>query len=443
MKGVREDGFSDEDAVKKEDEGFIKRLIGLRDRMKLGPHHKMERFTIATAVAMVFMLFFTVLAFGSHRSDVENLSSSQASFTERFDFSLSGQSGRVIGVYGDETKRDAMLLFQFDDPTAMSSNAENYELFVTKDGRSSLSAEDAPAVDFTLFGTTGYGVVRFQSQTEDPIKPQLMNVTIRANASLANEGAGAVATDDGIVDESFNDFDQAQMLVNPGAVNIEIVEGMAAGETDPAKLYIPMVAEAEDTTIRESIATEVSKMDTMLSRSDEYLGRIEASGFETPDVPWFIEGDEINDDGELIINEDVARSHDIDIYDHTIRDGYLNQVIDNLSQYEDYMMSKSEAEADPVDKAAELQRESVPSIDTLTKADGSTVAMESIVTGSSAAANVAAKDATQSLLSTWREYLTAKQTIQRRLKGELIVLDADVRSQSELSTTHEDAATFY
>lgn len=443
MKGVREDGFNNDDEEVVEDPGFIKRMIGVRDKFKLGPHHKMERFTILVGAAIVFLLMFTVMGFASHRSDVANLSSSQASFTERFDFSLSGQSGQVIGVYSDESRQDSMVLFQFDDPSAMSSNAENYELFVTKDGRSSLSEADAPAVDFTLFGTTGYGVVRFQSQTDEPIQSQLMSVTIRANASLASDGSGAIESDDGIVDESFNDFDQAQMLVNPGAVNIETIEGLVAGETDPAKLYIPLVAEAEDATIRESIATEVSVMDTLLSRSDEYLGRIEASGFETPDVPWFIEGDEINDEGELIVNEDVARSHDIDIYDHTIRDGYLNQVIDNLSQYEDYMMSKSEAEADPVDKAAELQRESVPSIDTLTKTDGSTVAMESIVTGSSAAANVTAKDATESLLTTWREYLTAKQTVQRTLKGELIVLDADVRSQSELSTTHEDAATFY
>lgn len=445
MKGVGDDDYNESQEVEDQDaeSGFIKKMKATRDKLKLGQHHKMERFTILTGGAFVFLFLFTIMAFVSHRSDVENLESSQAAFTETFAYSLSGQQGQLRGVYGDESKTDVMVLFQMDDPTAMSANADNYELFVTKDGRQSLAPDYPLDVEFSLFGSTGYGLVRFQSTNDAPIESQTLNVTIRANASLAAEGDGAVETEEGVVDESFNDFDQASMIVNPGSVNIEPIEGLATGEDDPTKLYIPLVAEEQEAAILEKIAARTSELGTFLNRSDEYLGRIESAGFVPPEEPWYIAGDEISEDGHFVSNEDVARSHDFDYTEHTIRDGYLNQVIDGLYEYEEYMASKSDQDQDPVAQATEYQRESVPAVESLTKTDGSTVALEMIITGSSSATNVAGKDATESLLTTWGDYLSAKQDLQRQLMGELLILDAEVRSQAELFTNKEDAATLY
>lgn len=442
MKGVREDGFDAQEA-EQDEPGFLKRMIGARDKLKLGPHHKMERFTIMTGAAMLCMLLFTVMAFASHRSDVANLESSQAMFTDAFTYSLSGQSGELRGVYGNEARTDVMVLFEMTDPSAMSANAENYELFVTKDGRNSLDEANAPSVDFALFGPTGYGIVRFQSQTGEPIKSEALNVTIRSNETLASDGEGAVDTGDGTVDESFNEFDQAQMIVNPGSVNVEVLEGFEAGETDPSELYIPLVAKAEEADILERIEETTAEMHTLYNRSDEYLGRVESAGFVPPEEPWYIAKDSFTDDGEYVPGERVARSHDFDYTEHSIRDGYLNQVMNGLSEYEAYMAARSEAEQDPVEQAAESERETVPMVDTLKKSDGSSVNLDTIVTGSSSATSVAAKDATESLLSTWRDYLSSKQELERTLMGELLILDAEVRSQAELYTENEDAAIFY
>ena len=195
-KGVRQDDFKIDTSQEDEDApGFFEKAKGVRDKLKLGPHHKMERFTIMAGASIAFLLLFAVMSFASHRSDVANLESSQASFTEAFDFSLSGQTGTVEGVYGDENNTDVMVLFSFDDPTAMSNNADNYELFITKQNRGSMNEETAPNVQMGIFGSTGHGVIRFSSKTGEPIESELLNVVIRANTTLASGGGGAMETD--------------------------------------------------------------------------------------------------------------------------------------------------------------------------------------------------------------------------------------------------------
>lgn len=442
-KGVRQDDFKIDTSQEDEDEpGFFEKFKGLRDKLKLGPHHKMERFTIVAGASIAFLLLFAVMSFASHRSDVANLESSQASFTEAFDFSLSGQTGTVEGVYGDENNTDVMVLFSFDDPTAMSNNADNYELFITKQNRGSMNEETAPNVQMGIFGSTGHGVIRFSSKTGEPIKSELLNVVIRANTTLASGGGGAMETD-GVVDESFDNFDQATLVINPGAVNVDVLDNIKPGEEDPRRLYTALVAEAEAEAVHEEIEATTSELATLLNRSEEYTGRLTSGGFIPPKTPSFIEGDKINDDGVLVSNNTVVQGHEFNYWSKSIWDGYLNQVINDFSQYEEYMHRHSDDYDNEEVANARAEMEDVQDPMMLKKEDGSEVILDNVETGTSSSTNVAAKEAVESLTATWREYLINKQALQQTHMGDLLVIDAEIQAQNGAYSTATNKVTWY
>ena len=111
MKGLKNHKPSDADigAEEQEKSTLGKRFEALRDKLKLGPHYRMERFTAMLGVTVSMLLLFSVLSFVTYRADVAQSVSAQAVYTEDFSFSLSGQKVYVEGVYGHKDKTDVMF----------------------------------------------------------------------------------------------------------------------------------------------------------------------------------------------------------------------------------------------------------------------------------------------------------------------------------------------
>lgn len=416
---------------------FFQRLEGLRDKLKLGPHHKMERFTAMLGVTVVMLLFFSILSFTSYRSSVAENVSAQAIYTEDFNFSLSGQKVRVEGVYGNKDKTDVMILLRIQNPESMSADANNYELFITGE-KDSLSYK--PDVTFSLFGATGYGIIRFQNS--EPIPKEIANITIRANAELSAPGSGSSRRDE-TTDGSFQKYDQGRLFVNPGADGVTTLKGMKPGEMEPTKLYTVLVAEKRDAAIREEIKKQTTELGQLLNREKEYTNRLVSAGYEPPKAPWFVDGDYINDDGVFVSAQDLAGAFAFDYSKKTIRDGYINQVMDDFSSFDAYM--KEHSDKGSTQKGDPLKKEQVERVDSIQSEDGGVLDLTVVATGSSPSAQVAAKDSVESLQTTWRAYLTAKSKLQKNLMRELLILDADVQSQTSSYSvqTGKDAVTFY
>ncbi|WP_145142322.1 hypothetical protein [Paenibacillus sp. Y412MC10] len=403
---------------------LFERLIRLRDRFKFGPHHRMERFTIMLSATVAFLLLFSGLSLAQDRSNVARQVSSQARYTESFTFSLSGQKMYVDGVFGDPDHTDVMVLLRLQDPKGMSVDASNYQLFITGLNK---SLDSGPKTTFSMFGSTGYAVVRFQSDA--PISKRILDVTIRANEQLTSQAGSKSSGDKSNTDGSFAKYDQGRFYVNPGADNITILDWLAPGEKNPAKLYTALVAEAKDEQIREQLKTQTSEMNNLLKRAKEYTNRLVAAGYEAPKTPWFVEGDYIDENGGLVAAKNLAGAHLFDYSTKTIRDGYIKQVMGSLSEFDEYMKKKTESTNIATDDKNAARKEQVEQIDILKNEDGSTLDLRLVSTGTSPSAQVAAKDSTESLQQTWRSYLSIKQKVQRDLMRSLLVLDSDVLSQ--------------
>lgn len=438
MKGLKNNKVTEVDVEEQEASSFSKRMEALRDRLKLGPHHKMERFTAMLGVTLSMLLLFSVLSFVSHKSNVAHNVSAQTVYTKDFNFSLSGQKVYVEGVYGNEDKTDVMILLRMQNPASMSIDANNYELFITGQ-KKSLSYK--PTVTLSLFGSTGYGIIRFQDS--EPIPKEIADITIRANADLtAPNGSGSSSRGDS-ADGSFQKYDQGRFFVNPGADGVKTLDGLKAGETEPTKLYTALVAEERDEEIRAEIKKRTDELGKLLNREKEYTNRLVSAGYEPPKAPWFVEGDYIDDNGTFVAAQNVSGAFTFDYSTKTIRDGYINQVMNDLSSFDAYMKERSEKAL--MQKADPLKKEQVERVNTLKNEDGGVLDLNAVATGTSPSAQVAAKDSVESLQATWRSYMTAKTKLQRDLMRDLLILDADVQSQkfSYSVQVENDGVTFY
>lgn len=446
LHGVKEGGVIQDhqvpDMSEQDEQSFIERMVDRmgdwKDKLRLGPHHKMERFATMVGSTVFFLLLFALMAFVTYRTDVAEYRASQAVFTKDFAFSLSGQRGTIQGVYGNEDKTDVMVLFQFSNPGDMSANAENYELFITGEKR---SMRYEPKVTFALFGTTGYGIVRFTH--DEPLRSEILNITIRAHETLSQSDSTPRLPED--ADGTFEKYDQARFFVNLGADAVETLDGFEHGENDPRLLYTLLVANAKDIEIREKIDEHTEQLRTLLARENEYVNRLTSSGYVAPDRPWFIAGDYVDDDGVFRPATLLSNAHDFDYWTHTIRDGYLHQVVSDVSEFGVYMESKTTRTSDLEARKDTERQEQVDRVDMLITADGSEIPLASIVTGRSASAEVSAKDAIETLLGIWRSYLTEKGRLQRETLRELLLLDADIQSQPKSYSEHsgDSAYTFY
>ncbi|PAE87725.1 hypothetical protein CHH72_16950 [Shouchella clausii] len=440
MKGLKNQKATEEEqgTDKQEKISFIQRLQNVRDKLKLGPHHKMERFTAMLGATLTALILFTALSFVTHRSNVVQSVSAQAVYTESFNFSLSNEKMYVEGVFANEDKTDVMILLRMQNPENMSSDASNYELFITGE-KDSLTYE--PDVTFSLFGSTGYGVIRFQD--DEPIPKEVADITIRSNADLAGRDGSGTSGEKDSNDGSFGEYDQGKLFVNPGAEDVTTLDWLETGETEPTKLYTALVAESLDQEIRDEMQEQTDELGKLLNREKEYANRLVSAGYEPPETPWFVNGDYIDENGVLVAARDLAGAFTFDYSTKSIRDGYINQIMNDLSSFDEYMEehSKNESEA----KMDSTREEQVQRIDTIKNEDGAELDLTSVATGSSPSAQVAAKDSVESLQGTWREYLNIKSKLQRDLMRKLLILDADVQSQafSYSVQSDKDAVTFY
>lgn len=440
MKGLKNHKTTEENEESdiQEKSSFGKRLEFLRDKLKLGSHHKMERFTIMLGAALSFLLLFSALSFVTYRADVSQNVSAQAVYTEDFNFSLSNEKMFVEGVYGNKDKTDVMVLLRMGSPGTMSTDANNYELFITGE-KKSLSYE--PDVTFSLFGATGYGIIRFQY--DDPIPREIVDITIRSNVELSGQDGSGTSGEKDSTDESFANYDQGKLYVNPGAEGVQPINWLATGDTDPTKLYTALVAEALDEEIHTRIQEQTDELEKLLNREKEYTNRLVSAGYVPPDTPWFVGGDYIDDNGVFVAANDLAGAFNFDYSTKSIRDGYINQVMDDLSSFDAYMEEHLESENS--DKANDSRKEQVDRVESLKSEEGAVLDLNMVTTGSSPSEQVAAKESVESLQATWRTYLTTKSKLQRELMRELLILDADVQSQKSSYSVHsdKDAVTFY
>ncbi|WP_444961790.1 hypothetical protein [Nocardiopsis sp. M1B1] len=331
-------------------------------KLKLGPHHAIERFGVITSVvAATFAMLLVgtiVSATANNRARLDETALYTASFTT----SRTELSGTVDGVYTNGEGTRALVLMRFDDSAAgsFSTDAANYQAFLTGSNEQLDTQALATAItgSIVVFGSTGYlGVVL---ESDAPFEQQIASLTLRANSELVyKEGTGRELREDLQDDGSFTEFDQWRLFVNPGASGTEEAASLEGESVDPAALYYELVVAEQEQEIRAAMDEQLMEMRTVLARIDEYDGemsRVNVDGvfIEPPQVPVQVDGDAVTGEpadaeteSTLALETDWVdpRGYDFDWRSGSVEEGYLDAVMPaDETSYVTFLGEKARAE---------------------------------------------------------------------------------------------------
>lgn len=433
---------------------FTETFKTVKRRLKLDSHYVMERSGIFFgAIALTGVMVLTgsaVSAKFSGQGEFEN----RAVWSQTFTTSKTNMNGEVEGVYTNTRGDRALILMSFDDAAQVSTNAADYQAWLLgSDEKMGTEGLDTPGItaQMEIFGSTGYMGVLLES--DQPFAEQVINLTMRSNAELAETDNALSDSDakklaDG--DETFRTYDQWRVYVNPSAKEAEPIEALESSSFDPAQAYYETVAKVDETEAKGKLDKQLVEMRTHLAQIEAYTEdmattKVDGLSLRPPEVPDLIDGDEVtgesaaeSDDGEstLALKTDTVApgGFNINWRAGNTYDGYLEGIVPDGESYVKFLAGKA-------DEAGETTDE-----DTTEVSDLEWVLSD----GTNLGTDYAGSDTTMrpltsvmnNLSQAYQDYATAKKKYQSDLTLELLALDVDLRDVQTNSSTRSDDKFF-
>lgn len=410
-------------------------LSKFTDKFKfMGKHYRMERFIIFFSILALLMIITTGFGLKSKINKDRQIISDDVIYTRDFVTSRTEVAGKVVDVYTNTDKTKAFLLLKFENLSAISTNAENYQMFMTAANVSQNPQKfTAPAASIYNFGSTGYMGVYFVK--EDGFDKQIMTLTFRCNSELVEIKEKSDA-EEVTRDKSFEKYDQFVVNFNPGGAKATIMECLNSDITPTySDLYNQGIVIIEEAAIREELDTLLDKLRVDLNAIAEYQERLVAQwGVVIPEVPISIRGDKVTGtklDGDLTLHTDyvMARGFHFDWRNGSIKDGYLEKLMSNeYNSYEAFFADKNREISNDGFRTKEIKWQLV---------DG--MYLEDLNIGGSGGSRdryTRINNDIQRLLQSWETYQADKSMYQTSKLRELLMLELDLRSIDRITTVN-------
>lgn len=316
-------------------------MANILSKLKLDNHHKIERFGVVVLSLALALLIVTGTTVGSWYRVQHRKLGSQAIYTTEFKTSRTGVGGNVEQIFRNNDQTAVFVLMKFGSMANISSDAKNYQIFLT--GKSSAGHTEklicAPSGVLYIFGSTGYFGVYLKDV--NGFQPQLVDMTIRHNSSLVTGEYGNAQDDD----ESFKYYDQFKVLFNPGGTDAVVSDSLAQGELVVRDMYENMITREKEHAYKIALNEDLEAMQKTLGLIEEYEDRLVRDKIVVPDAPRVIRGDKIEgpsmEDGsyELISSTAVTGAYDFDWKNGSIKEGY-SDVTDDVVKAAAYLNEK-------------------------------------------------------------------------------------------------------
>ena len=263
-------------------------------KFKFFKHGGIERFGITFVVVIGLFIGLFVAMSNMRNKDIAKAIKYDPIYMSDFKLSKSGTEGKVLGVYTNSEKTKSLVILKLSDTGLVSTNAEDYKLFLTpaKAAGNPRTKFNAGASFFT-FGDTGYMGILFTSATG--FNNELAQIIIRNQSKLLDvddEKSKQAMSEN----ESFKFFDQGVFYINMGAINTPVLKILDNDELNLQEVYSNVVLKARDSDVRVALDTTIQSMVDTKKVIEEYhdiLVRFSANGLTVVDtpVPSFIEDD--------------------------------------------------------------------------------------------------------------------------------------------------------
>lgn len=400
--------------------------MGIGEMFSKRAHYRMELFSIAFFVLCALMLVVTIGCVVGHVTKQSVDLTSRALYTTEIQTSRTGVTGKVEQIYTDDSHSAAFVLMKFDDISKISTDANNYQMFLTGADveKNTQDIKGSPAGSFYVFGNTGYVGAYFKNV--GGFEPQIWYLVVRCNAEIVQPRDVETLENMAFDDRSFAKFDQFAVYFNPGASEAEPLACLNnSAAPDAYELFGQAVLTAEEADVHTNLETYLTSLKTAQARIEEYEGRLVKDGVQVPARPESIAGDKLteSEDGTLTFTPAtvVPGGYEFDWRSKSVMDGYLDDVMKaagaSSQNKEQFLAEKSrEASSSKNDNGLDASRI------TWYLQDGTPLA--DLDNGTAEYGRYATiNEDCQGLVSAWREFYTAKQKYQVDGLGALLNLE--------------------
>lgn len=434
-------------------------------KFKLDAHHTIERFGVFVLVlTIITSILMTSIIITKVTTDAETMTD-KAIYTTSFTTSLSDINGTVESAYRNKDMTDFFLLLKFEDVSKISSDANDYQLFLTACDLSGnlQSLKSTPAAMVYMFGSSGYMGLHFVNN--DGFPQQIYHLIVRSNSSYVSKSVeDATEAPDKSSDESFSSHDQFTVNFNPGGADAKVVSFLDEEEMSMYDVFYTTVIKDQEAEQRKVLNTDLANMYASLAQINKYAKLLENDSKDSngnyivaPDLPAVIRKDKViaKKDGETlvrdrdmwkssadeVVKEDnvmyyfntdyvVPQGFDFNWQDSSIKDGYLK----NLCPDGDYVKYFN-------DKASE----STSDADSITTSDIKFYYKNGTEFKYDSGKNTTNREAKlntdiQNLLTEWQNYYNLKKAYQTTDLQKLLMLELDTIDAAN-SWTRTDGTT--
>lgn len=409
------------------------------DKLKLGKHYRMERFSALFTVLLASMIVVTSLCFVSHMQKQDSSLSETAIYSTKFTASKTGVTGTVENVYTSKDKTKTFLLLKFENVENISTNANNYQMFLTGASveRNKQTLDGQPSGSIYMFGNTGYMGVYLVNK--DGFNPQILDLVIRGNAELQKSDVSD-DIDEEVEDASFAKHDQFRVYFNPGAAKAEHLACLDSKSAPSAmSFYNEAVVKAAEAELHTALADEVDQLRIDLNQIVEREDRVKNANINLPARPQAIAGDTVveNKDGSYTYKPAtlLPGGYNLDWQNTSVTDGFLADLIDdtdtpNMTTDQYFAMMSRERNGDASENQFRTDIE-------WTMKDGTLV---SALSGSESGRYTELQKLCSDLTTSWNTYYSHKKAYQTQSLEKLLALEVSVdavRTNSSINTDED------
>lgn len=295
---------------------LTERIEKMLNKLKFFKHSGIERFGITfVAVIAIFIGLFVAMSHMRNK-DIAKAIKYEPIYLSDFKLSKSGTTGKVLGVYTNSEKTKSLVILKLNDTGLISTNAEDYKLFLTPaKAVGNVRKKFNAGASFFTFGDTGYMGILFTSVTG--FNNELAQIIIRNQSKLLDvddEKSKQSMSEN----ESFKYFDQGVFYINMGAINTPILKLLDSDELNLQDVYSNVVLKARDSDVRAVLDTTIQSMVDTRKVIEEYhdrLTRFSANGLTVVDtpIPTFITDDNFSKlDNSDDVNANLAKNYGVE-----------------------------------------------------------------------------------------------------------------------------------
>lgn len=314
-------------------------MSDLRDKLRIGKHYSMERFGIMTAMAMVLVFGLVIWGAVNTYRDNRTRELTQVIYEGEFATSATNMPGSLLGVFENERRDHAALLFYFGNMGSLSNQAADYsaQIYGMKD-EMNLKPTEQPISggSCAIYGNSGYMVVTLDSK--EPFARELLQVMIGENnpkipdaRRTGNETRGDV-------------YDIWYVIVNLGGDGAYMTTSFADdGSFDFNHFFQEIVIARSEDGIRGDLDADLAQLSDALDAIILAERRAEGDGISVADFrPAWVDGDfvSVDDNGNRALNTRTVAlgGFDFDWRGGSVSDGYISRLayaagFDDVNEY--------------------------------------------------------------------------------------------------------------